>query len=304
LARGYSARSALCLSGARRIHAPKEGNMASERKDEIVAKLTAGIEQLASSERWQNWLAVQSRFHHYSFRNALLIQLQCPHATRVAGFHAWRQLGRCVRKGEKAIWILAPVSYKRERVEEHRRDDDDDDARVIVAFKPACVFDVSQTDGEPLPQVCTHLEGSAPDGVYEQLMEVADSIGYTVEDFDFDDSRNGDCAFEMRRIRVRRGNGAAQRVKTLVHELAHAMLHANAEDRSLAELEAESVAFVVCEAIGIASDDYSFGYVTTWAGGSREAVTAIKASASRIQFTADRILQTLTVSEAAAAAAA
>jgi antirestriction protein ArdC len=258
------------------------------RKDEIIGRLTAGIEQLTSSQRWQEWLAVQGRFHHYSFRNTLLIQLQCPTATRVAGFRAWQELGRQVRKGEKAIWILAPVTCKREASDISVADGDS--ARVIVAFKPACIFDVSQTDGEPLPEVCSRLDGSAPDGVYEHLIAVAHSIGYSVEDCDFTDSRNGDCTFDLHRIRVHRHNASAQRLKTLAHELAHAMLHENAQDRSLAELEAESVAFTVCAALGIASDDYSFGYLTTWIGGGDSAIAAIKESASRIQQTADRIL--------------
>lgn len=261
----------------------------SDRKDEIIGKLTAGIEQLTSSERWQEWLAVQSRFHHYSFRNTLLIQLQCPEATRVAGFRAWQELGRQVRKGEKAIWILAPVTRK-------RGDDDADDdgsARILVAFKPACVFDISQTDGEPLPEVCSRLDGAAPDGVYDHLIEVAHSIGYSVEEDYLPGGRNGDCDFVERHIRVEVTNAPAQQVKTLVHELAHAMLHEDAQDRALAELEAESVAFVVCAALGVETDDYSFGYVTRWAGGGDNAITGIKESAVRIQQTADRILEAL-----------
>ena len=214
----------------------------SDRKDEIIGRLTAGIEQLTSSERWQEWLAVQSRFHHYSFRNTLLIQLQCPEATRVAGFRAWQQLGRQVRKGEKAIWILAPVTRK-------RSDDDVEDdgkSRILVAFKPACVFDISQTDGEPLPEVCSRLDGAAPDGVYDELITFAHSIGYSVEEDYLPGGTNGDCNFTEHHIRVEVTNAPAQQVKTLVHELAHAMLHENAKDRALAELEAESIAFVVC----------------------------------------------------------
>jgi len=266
----------------------------SDRKDEIISRLTAGIEELTTSERWQQWLAVQSRFHHYSFRNTLLIQLQCPEATRVAGFRAWQQLDRQVRKGEKAIWILAPVTRK-------RGDDDVDDdgnARILVAFKPACVFDILQTDGEPLPEVCSRLDGAAPGGVYDQLVEVAHSIGYSVEEDYLPGGRNGDCNFAERHIRVEVTNAPAQQVKTLAHELAHAMLHENAQDRPLAELEAESVAFVVCTALGVSSDDYSFGYVTGWAGGGDAAIAGIKESASRIQRTADQILAAVEINPA------
>jgi antirestriction protein ArdC len=272
----------------------------SDRKDEMIGRLTAGIEQLTSSQRWQEWLAVQSRFHHYSFRNALLIQLQCPEATRVAGFRAWQELGRQVRKGEKAIWILAPVTRKRGGDDVV---DDDSNARILVAFKQACVFDISQTDGEPLPEVCSRLDGAAPEGVYDNLIAVAHSIGYSVEKDYLPGARNGDCDFVRRHIRVEVANAPAQQVKTLVHELAHAMLHENTQDRALAELEAESVAFVVCAALEVESDDYSFGYVTRWAGGGDNAIAGIKESAVRIQQTADQILLALKADAPAAVAA-
>jgi antirestriction protein ArdC len=114
---------------------------------------------------------------------------------------------------------------------------------------------------------------------------------------------NGDCNFSERHIRVEVANAPAQQVKTLVHELAHAMLHENAKDRALAELEAESIAFVVCASLGVETADYSFGYVTGWAGGGDEAVAGIKESAARIQQTADRILVALEADSSAEIAA-
>jgi antirestriction protein ArdC len=263
--------------------------MASNRKDEILDALTDGIAQLTSSGRWQEWLRTQSKFHHYSFRNTLLIMIQSPDATQVAGFRAWQLLGRQVRKGEKAIWILAPVTRK---VNEDTGSDGDtrDKARVLCGFKPAYVFDVAQTDGEPLPEVCSLLDGDDVAGVFERLVAVAHSIGFTVEDAEFADSRNGDCTYDLRRIRVARDRSAVQRIKTVAHELGHAMLHEHCEDRRLAELEAESVAFVVCANLGINSDDYSFGYVATWAGGGDEAIAKVTQSAGRIQHTAAAIL--------------
>ena len=116
----------------------------SSRMDEVMNGLVAGIERLTSSQTWQDWLKVQSRFHRYSFGNTLLIGMQCPDATKVAGFQAWPRLGRNVRRGEKAIWILAPVTRKFSQ-----DDDSDGDDRVLVAFKPAAVFDLrtSSTDG-------------------------------------------------------------------------------------------------------------------------------------------------------------
>jgi antirestriction protein ArdC len=263
--------------------------MTSNRKDEILGALTEGIAQLTSSGRWQEWLRTQSRFHHYSFRNTLLIMIQRPDATQVAGFRAWQLLERQVRKGEKAIWILAPVTRK---VNEDNDSDGNasDKTRVLCGFKPAYVFDVAQTDGEPLPEVCTLLGGDDVAGVYERLVAVAHGIGFTIEDAVFDDSRNGDCTHDLHRIRVASDRSPIQRIKTLAHEIAHAMLHGEPHERARAELEAESVAYVVCASLGINSDDYSFGYLATWAGGGDEAIANITQSAGSIQHAAAAIL--------------
>jgi len=149
----------------------------SSRKDETIERLTDGIAQLTSSEAWTAWLRVQARFHRYSFSNALLIALQCPEATRVTGFHTWRRLGRTVQRGESALWILAPVT--RRVVSD---DDPEQSTRVVTAFKPVPVFDVSQTSGDDLPEICTRLSGDDPLDAYAELVQVARSIGFTVED--------------------------------------------------------------------------------------------------------------------------
>src|SRR6202011_3061034 len=136
----------------------------------ILDRLTEGITQLTSTDRWQDWLAMQSRFHHYSFNNTLLIMTQRPDATRVAGFNAWRKLDRFVRKGEKGIWILAPMTYKVDAIEDHA---DDATVKVLRGFKPVPVFDLAQTDGQELPEVCSRLTGDDAGGVYGQLRQVA-----------------------------------------------------------------------------------------------------------------------------------
>jgi len=273
----------------------KEDTMTETRKTDILDRLTEGITQLTSSERWQDWLDMQSRFHHYSFNNTLLIMSQRPDATRVAGFNAWRKLDRFVRKGEKGIWILAPMVYKTDAGDEST---DDATKRVLRGFKPVPVFDQSQTDGQELPEICTRLDGDDDGNVYSQLRSVALSLGFSVIDTDeLAEGVNGDCSHLEQRIRVRLSNSPAQRVKTLAHELGHAILHEQHDNRPLAELEAESVAFIVCANNGINSDDYSFGYVTGWAGGGDEARDAIKASGSRIQQAADRILTAMSGEE-------
>ncbi len=258
---------------------------AKNNHPELIEKLTEGISNLTSSEEWQHYLDFQSRFHRYSFGNVLLIAAQSHEATRVAGFNAWQKLNRFVRKGEKAIWILAPMVYRNADAE------DGEDDRVIRGFKFVPVFDVAQTDGEELPTVCNRLDGDDPSGHYATLLTVASSIGFTVNDHEFDGSTNGDCSHSEHRIRVESRNTPAQRVKTLAHEIAHALLHEKFDSRALAELEAESTAYVVCQALGIDSSDYSFGYVATWAGDGDQAIAGIKASCERIQKSAAAILR-------------
>ena len=194
-------------------------------------------------------------------------------------------MNRFVRKGEKAIWILAPIVYKNIDAE------DGEDERIIRGFKFVPVFDVAQTDGEELPTVCNRLTGDDHDGVYTTLLAAAVSIGFTVEDHEFNGTTNGDCTHSEHRIRVETRNTPAQRVKTLAHEIAHALLHESFDSRALAELEAESTAYVVTQSLGIDSSDYSFGYVATWAGGGEQAIAGIKASCERIQRTAATILR-------------
>lgn len=273
--------------------------MATTDKTNILERLAEGITQLTNSERWQEWLTMQSRFHSYSFNNTLLILGQKPNATRVAGFNAWRKLDRFVRKGEKGIRILAPMVYKSDAGADVTASNES--TKVIRGFKAVPVFDVSQTDGADLLEVCTRLDGEDDAGLFERLRTVAVSIGFTVEDGTDLGGANGMCTHDDHRIWVLASNSPVQRVKTLAHELGHAILHApgdaRPDSRALIELEAESVAFVVCTAAGITSDDYSFGYVATWSGGGDEAISAIKASGGRIQQAADQILRTLDNSE-------
>ena len=267
----------------------------SNSRPELLAQLTEGVQRLTTSSEWQRHLDFQSRFHHYSFGNVLLIAAQCHEATHVAGFRAWQKMDRFVRKGEKAIFILAPMVYKNADAAEG------DDDRVLRGFKWVPVFDVGQTDGEELPSICNRLAGDDPAGIFAQLVAVAQSIGYHVEDAELPGSTNGDCTYDLHRIRIEVTNSPAQRVKTLAHEIAHAILHEGFKDRRLAELEAESTAYVVCASLGINSEEYSFGYVATWAGSGDEAVAGIKASCDRIQKTAASILRSFETDEEAVA---
>lgn len=253
-------------------------------RPELIARLQAGIARLTTSAEWQRYLDSQARFHHYSFGNVLLITSQFPDATRVAGFRTWAKMGRSVRKGERAIFILAPMVHR------PVGRDPDDPRRVVRGFKWVGVFDVSQTEGEDLPSVVNQLVGDDPDGLFDRLVRVAESIGFSVVQASLPGSTNGDCSPHTKTIRVEIANTPAQRVKTLAHEIAHAMLHAHCRDRKLAELEAESVAWLVCQVVGLDTSGYSFAYVATWAGGGDQAVAGISSSCERIQKAADTIL--------------
>lgn len=258
----------------------------------LLHRLAEGIEELTSSERWREWLEVQSRFHDYSFGNAVLILRQFPRATRVAGFRTWKKLGRSVRKGEKAIWILAPVRYKKEETAPG-----EEATLVVRGFKAVPVFDVSQTEGSELPDVAVRLKGADSGDAYEDLQTVARGLGFTVVEECLGGAINGDCSHSEWRIRIETGNDRRQQVKTLAHEIGHAILHApggsRPEDRVVRELEAESVAYVVCQQLGVETGGYSFGYVAVWAGGGERAQEALRASGSRIQRAADAVLTTI-----------
>ena len=270
--------------------------MATNKKPDVLQQLRDGVAALTDSQAWQRYLDVQRRFHQYSWGNCMLISQQRPEATRVAGYRAWQDLGRQVRRGEKAIMIIAPVSYK-DRVENDNGESTE--TRSIHGFRAVSVFDVSQTDGEPLPQVAQRLTGGDPTFATRRLQVVAGDLGYKTLIEDFEGSANGDCNFAEHRIRVRSGLAPAQVVKTLAHEIGHALLHnpdRSAErpiGRQLAELEAESVAYVTCQQLGIDSGDYSFGYIAHWAGDGEQAIKAIEASAAQIQHAAHFVLTAL-----------
>jgi hypothetical protein len=261
------------------------------RRRNALALLEAGVAELTQSERWCAWLVVQSRFPRYSFANTVLIGAQRPDATRVAGFGTWRRLGRRVRAGERALWILAPVLG---RPGEVVGDGDEPGARVLRGFRPVGVFDVAQTEGRPLPEVVGVLEGRAPEGGLQRLTRAAEGLGFAVALSDrLGPGVHGDCDHGSRRLRLRGDDPPVQQLKTLAHELGHAVLHPPEErdpDRGLLELEAESVAFVVCAELGVASGTYSFGYVAGWAGGGEPALAALRRSGVRIQQAAATIL--------------
>jgi hypothetical protein len=264
----------------------------------LLEGLSVGIADLTTSEKWTQYLDVQSKFYRYSPNNVMLILLQNPYATRVAGYNAWKALDHQVMAKESALRILAPMTYKRDDAPEG------ENAREIRGFKLVPVFDISQTEGPDLADVVSKLEGLAPEGVFVKLTAFAEGIGFRVErPQSLDSGANGDTSHSEGRIRVVSSNSEAQQAKTLAHEIGHALLHdpdveaTKDLERGLKELEAESTAYVICTALGMDTSDYSFGYVAGWAGGAPEALAGIKASTGRIQKAATAVLKTFEVDE-------
>jgi hypothetical protein len=223
-----------------------------------------------------------ARFHRYSFNNVCLIASQRPTATRVAGFHAWRSLNRFVRKGEKGIVILAPIVVRRQR--EHT----DDDSKQVAGFRAAYVFDVAQTDGEPLPDTTT--AAGDPGRRTSDLRSAIAAQGIAIEDVDDLDGALGTSAGG--RIQVLKHLAPAEEFVVLVHEFAHELLHRAADrpaSRDIRELEAESVAFVVGDAVGLQVGDAARDYIHLYRG-DRDGLLS---SLDRIRSTASTILSAL-----------
>lgn len=248
------------------------------------AQMLEAVSKLVTSDDWRKMLDVAQRFHRYSPQNCLLIMLQMPEATRVAGYRKWQELGRQVRKGEKSIRILAPVVIKKADPEHP----DQEPKPRVVGFRGTSVFDLSQTEGEDLPDVSPELlTGDEPGDVWDQLAKQVAAQGFMLERGDCGHA-NGVTMHQDRRVVVRDDISPAQACKTLAHELAHVIMHA--EDRPCRgqiEVEAESVAYLVTDALGIDSTGYTFPYVAGWAGGD---VEVIQKTAERVIATAREIL--------------
>jgi antirestriction protein ArdC len=250
----------------------------SRSLEDIHDQLVAAIEGLVSSEQWRAMLEVSARFHNYSINNQLLIFLQCPDATRVCGYRAWQRLGRQVRKGERGIRILAPCRKRVNPVESEREQDEAERVEILTGFRVVHVFDVSQTDGAELAEIAPRrLTGEVPQQLIDALeRRVADEGFVLRREAIARSSRNGYADFERHLVVIREDLSGAQAAKTLIHELAHLLLHRDSDlcDRAVVEVEAESVAFVVCSALGLDTSDYSFPYVARWGGGDAELVAA------------------------------
>ncbi|MCW5951371.1 MAG: hypothetical protein KIT69_03860 [Propionibacteriaceae bacterium] len=273
--------------------------------EQLHTQLTEQVSKLDSLEAWQRWLGLVRSLHSYSFSNTLLIAAQRPDATMVAGFSTWKQRGHSVRKGEKAIKILAPILQKVPMLDDAGRPVVDENGeprfrRQMVGVKPVNVFDAGQVtppvEGPPRPQLLT---GEAPAGLWESLSELALIEGYTVTRGDCG-AANGHIDFEAHRIRIRADVDELMACKSLCHEVAHALtmtpddVETYTAQRELREVEAESVAYTVLGAHGVDSSQYTFDYVAGWAARAATDTTSIAdiitATGQRVIAAADRIL--------------
>lgn len=282
-----------------------------DRVKEITDRLEAGIKDLFSSDKFKIYLNTMSKFHNYSFNNTMLIAMQKPDATLVASFNSWKSnFERNVNKGEKGIQILAPAPYKIKK-EEVKMDPDTDlpvldkDGNpvkeekevTIPAFKVVSVFDVSQTNGKEIPSLgVDELHGNVKD--FEKFFAALKEVSPVPIKFkQIEGGAKGYYHQENKDITINEGMSEIQTVKTAIHEIAHAKLHdrdenkANPEqqkDSNTKEVEAESVAYTVCQHFGIDTSDYSFGYVASW--GSGKDIPELKSSLETIRSTASELI--------------
>ena len=290
--------------------------MADKRADqlkEITERLEQGVKDIFTSEMYTTYLRTMAKFHNYSFNNTLLIAMQRPDATLVAGFNAWKnKFNRYVKKGEKGIQIIAPAPIK--EVEEREKIDKDTGLAVlnengepemerveyvVPRFRVTTVFDVSQTDGEPIPSLeVNELTASVKD--YALLTAAIEQVSPVPMRFDeIKGEAKGYYSDADKEICIQVGMGESQTIKTMIHEVAHAMLHnsdfmkqhGKEKDRLTKETEAESIAFTVCSALGIDTSDYSFPYVASWVSGKE--MKELKDSMDTIRLTAADFLEKL-----------
>ena len=295
-----------------------EKQTSKDRMREIVDSIENGIKELFESDKYRKYLATMSRFHRYSVNNTMLIYMQRPDATHVAGFNKWRdQFGRNVLKGEKGIRIIAPTPYKK-KVEEIKTDPEtnapvlDADGKAIIEekeiripmFKVVSVFDVSQTSGKPLPQLAADLSGNVQQ--YEVFMEAlrrASPVPIEIKPVARD--TDGFFSIKAQSITIRAGMSEVQTVCAAVHEIAHAKLHdyehmteladdgetilvPGEKSRNTEEVEAESISYAVCQYYGIETGENSFGYIATWSKGKE--LKELRASLETINKTASELI--------------
>lgn len=279
-----------------------EGKTSTEKVKEITEKLKTGVNEIFESGQYEQYLKVMSKFHDYSTNNTILIALQRPDATRVAGFTTWKnEFQRSVKKGEKGIKILAPMFFKKEHQEKdvtdsethssENHEQEENEEQIITRFKVVNVFDICQTEGKELPRLGVDaLKGDVEH--YEAFYHSLEKTSPVPMAFEaIKDASHGYYDLVDKRIAIKAGLSQLQTIKTAIHEIAHATLHADKNsntDRSTAEVQAESIAYTVCSYYGLDTSDYSFGYVAGWSRGKE--IKELKDSLEIIRKTSSQII--------------
>ena len=256
------------------------------RREQAAAlheSITAKVAQLTDTDAWAAYLTAAAAFHSYSFNNVMLIFSQAPDASQVAGFRKWQELGRQVRKGEKSIKIFG---YSTKKITETDTETGEETTRRAARFPILSVFDIAQTDpieGHPAAAaetITTRLEGEDSAAIYSRVAQVMTEQGWTVTREHIAGESNGRTSLDgSRRIIVDDTISDAQAAKTMIHEAAHALMHASGDiapaelHRGRAEVEAESVAYVLAGLLGLDTTDYSIGYIAGWGNGDLEVIT-------------------------------
>lgn len=265
--------------------------------NEITEKLETGVKEVYTSEKYKAYLDFMSKFYDYSVNNTILIFMQMPEASLVAGYKAWQtKFKRQVRKGEKGLTILAPCPHKMKKEVEDENGKKVEKEVTWTTYRAVSVFDISQTDGEEIPTIAKELTDSVEN--YEELFKKLTEISPVPVGFEeIKTGAKGYFSHVDKRIALKEGMAEQQTIKTLIHEISHAILHdketgEEAEaDRNTKEVQAESIAYVVCSSLGLDTSDYSFGYVAGWSG-SKEA-KELTASMEIIKKTAGTIIEAL-----------
>jgi antirestriction protein ArdC len=270
----------------------KTRKTADERRaeaDTLHESIGSQLEELTSTEGWARFLAFATGFHSYSLSNVLLILSQRPDASRVAGFRQWQERGRQVRKGERSIKIFG---YATKRTE-----DENGEEERRAYFPILSVFDVSQTDsidGEEIPELAPRLIGGDDAGIYDAAAEWLTGQGWSIDRASTGEA-NGFTQHAKRTITIHDELQPAQAAATMLHEAAHALMHADADDyhqhRGIYETEAESVAYIVAGVLGLDTSSKSIGYIAGWTDGD---VETVKSTATRVLATARTILDGIT----------
>jgi antirestriction protein ArdC len=256
----------------------KAGRTPEQRQAEreaLLERLGEKVDALCNSGEWMAYLRFMSGFRRYSFSNLMLAAMQCPHATHVAGFRKWQQLGRQVRKGEKAIKILGYSTKKVTKTDPATGEEVED---RITRFPVLSVFDISQTDGERVPSTTYALPtGEGPAGMLDRLSAWLQDQGWTLRELPLAGMMEGYTDHQRRIIATESNLEPAARLLVLLHETAHALLHDNEADyvahRGVCETEAESTAYVIANLLGMDADASSVSYMAGWAKADRDVIT-------------------------------